>query len=440
MVNRLRGLLAEFGVFLAQGINRFRAGFVQALEDSMTEVPGLTRVALLRGWARFRGLEDEVAWYDTLIAQHAREDHSASRVAEMFVATVPDVAAGQYVLLAVTDTGTGMPPEVVERAFDPFFTTKPEGQGTGLGLSMAYGFVKQSGGHIDIYSEPGHGTTIKIYLPRSTQAAIEPPPRTRLSVKGGTETILVVEDDPKVQSTAFETLSGLGYRVLKADDAQQALTLLRSGVEIHLLFSDVEMPGPLRSPEMAAQAMRLMPHLKVLFTSGYTHNAIVHSGRLDPGVELLSKPYGRDKLAQKIRQMLDSSDKASTEPSVATIHAPGEVLRVLVVDDNPDLAEAIGEQVAALGYPCKATRSAHEALRWLREETFDVLMTDISMPDIGGIDLAKQAAEQQPQTRVLFSSGYEVIDLPSMPFQWATLQKPFTMEELGALLRGFVVS
>ncbi|MFC0398796.1 hybrid sensor histidine kinase/response regulator [Paraburkholderia rhizosphaerae] len=355
-----------------------------------------------------------------------------------YVAAVPDVTAGQYVQLSVTDTGTGMPQHVIERAFDPFFTTKPEGLGTGLGLSTAYGFVKQSGGHIKIYSEPDHGTTVKVYLPRSTNPAVEPPPRVRAAVKGGSETILVVEDDLKVQSTAIDTLSGLGYRVLKADDAQQALTVLRSGIEVHLLFSDVVMPGPVRSTEMAAQARHLLPQLKVLFTSGYTQNAIVHGGRLDPGVQLLSKPYSRDQLAAKIRQILDGEDAARAQALPATARpVDAEPLRILLVDDDANLAEAIDEQLGLLGHQRKRTTSPHEAIDWLGEAPFDVLLTDLKMPGIDGIALAREAAAQRPSICVIFTSGYEMPMLPALPFRWAALRKPFTIEELNAVLRGF---
>jgi signal transduction histidine kinase len=215
-----------------------------------------------------------------------------------------EVAAGQYVMLAVTDTGCGIPVELMDRVFEPFFTTKPEGQGTGLGLSMVYGFVKQSGGHVKIYSEPGHGTTVRMYLPRAHQqediaVEVETGP-----VVGGKETILVVEDDEEVRATVVEMLGELGYRVLKAKDAQSALVIVESGVPIDLLFTDVIMPGPLRSPELARMARERLPKMAVLFTSGYTENAIVHGGRLDEGVELLSKPYTRETLARKIRQVL----------------------------------------------------------------------------------------------------------------------------------------
>ena len=215
-----------------------------------------------------------------------------------------DVTAGQYVMLAVSDTGSGMAPDVMARVFEPFFSTKPEGRGSGLGLSMVYGFVKQSGGHVKLYSEVGQGTTVKLYLPRVRQsedlaAAVEAP-----TVEGGVETILVAEDDEQVRATVVELLSELGYRVLKAKDAESALSIIESGVPIDLLFTDVVMPGPLRSPELARKARARQPGLVVLFTSGYTENAIVHGGRLDAGVELLAKPYTRDALARKIRLVL----------------------------------------------------------------------------------------------------------------------------------------
>lgn len=219
----------------------------------------------------------------------------------------PDVRPGQYVLLAVTDTGSGIPADIIDLVFEPFFTTKPDGKGSGLGLSMVYGFVKQSDGHIKIYSEAGHGTTIKLYLPRSTEAEdllvqVEAGP-----VEGGNESILVVEDDDDVRDTTVATLLDLGYRVLKARDAQSALNVIESGLPIDMLFTDVVMPGALRSPELARKARERLPGIAVLFTSGYTENAIVHGGRLDAGVELLPKPYTREALAHKIRSVFGKS-------------------------------------------------------------------------------------------------------------------------------------
>ncbi len=216
----------------------------------------------------------------------------------------PDVSPGQYVMLAVTDTGSGMPPEIVEQVFEPFFSTKPEGQGTGLGLSMVYGFVKQSFGHAKIYSEVGEGTTVRLYLPRAHENEDAVEVVQTAQAEGGSETILVAEDDEQVRATVVEMLTELGYRVLRAKDAASALTIVESGVPIDLLFTDVVMPGPLKSPELARKAKERQPDIAVLFTSGYTENAIVHGGRLDPGVELLGKPYTREGLAAKIRQLL----------------------------------------------------------------------------------------------------------------------------------------
>ncbi|WP_342250703.1 ATP-binding protein [Sphingomonas sp. OTU376] len=217
-----------------------------------------------------------------------------------------DVPAGQYVMLAVTDTGSGIPPEVIEQVFEPFFSTKPEGQGSGLGLSMVYGFVKQSGGHVKLYSEVGHGTTVKLYLPRvRKREEVLVASHETVAMRGGSETILVAEDDPDVQATVVELLTELGYTVLRANDAQSALSVIESGVAIDLLFTDVVMPGALKSPELARLARARLPELAVLFTSGYTENAIVHDGRLDAGVELLSKPYTREQLARKVRAVIE---------------------------------------------------------------------------------------------------------------------------------------
>jgi PAS domain S-box-containing protein len=222
---------------------------------------------------------------------------------QRYAARHGDVKAGQYVLIAVTDTGLGMTGEQVERAFEPFYTTKPEG--AGLGLSQVYGFVKQSEGHIQIYSEPGQGTTVKLYLPR-VRAKEEPEPIWPTEgTSGQGEQVLVVEDDVEVRAAVADMVADLGYRVLQAEDARSALTILRSGAKIDLLFTDVVMPGPINGRQLALAAQELIPTLGVLFTSGYTENAIIHHGRLDDEVILLSKPYDKDELALKIRLALD---------------------------------------------------------------------------------------------------------------------------------------
>jgi PAS domain S-box-containing protein len=224
---------------------------------------------------------------------------------ESYARTVTDVTPGQYVMLAVTDTGEGMSEEVRARVFEPFFTTKVDGKGTGLGLSMVYGFVKQSHGHIQVYSEVGQGTTVKIYLPRSRQAEdvaeIAPAPGAPVDKR---RTILVVEDEDGVREAALAILDELGYQRLEASDATSALALVEGGAEVDLVFTDVVMPGPLRTREFAQRLKALRPQMPVLFTSGYTDNAIIHQGRLDEGVNLISKPYAKAELARRIAQLL----------------------------------------------------------------------------------------------------------------------------------------
>jgi CheY-like chemotaxis protein len=216
-----------------------------------------------------------------------------------------DVAPGNYVMIAVSDTGAGIPAALLERVFDPFFTTKEVGKGTGLGLSMVFGFVKQSGGHIKIYSEEGHGTSVKIYLPRSTgvqETAYEV--MQAGPVEGGTEKILIVEDDALVRQYVVTQITSLGYSALEAANAVEALEIIDDEAGIDLLFTDIIMPGPMNGRQLADEATRRRPALRTLFTSGYTENAIVHHGRLDYGVLLLAKPYRKSDLARMIRAAL----------------------------------------------------------------------------------------------------------------------------------------
>jgi CheY-like chemotaxis protein len=211
-------------------------------------------------------------------------------------------------MIAVADTGSGMDGATRERAFDPFFTTKDVGKGTGLGLSQVYGFVRQSGGHVKIYTELGEGTTVKIYLPRSTDQAGETADLTRLRTNTsaiGAETILVVEDDEALRNYTTEILRELGYRVLAAPGGAAALKLFE-GNRVDLLFTDVVMPGGMNGRELAEEATRRVPKLKVLFTTGYTRNAIVHHGRLDSNVHMIGKPYLLADLSAKLRELLDS--------------------------------------------------------------------------------------------------------------------------------------
>jgi PAS domain S-box-containing protein len=344
-----------------------------------------------------------------------------------------ELAPGQYVLFAVSDNGCGMSRETLERACEPFFTTKPEGQGTGLGLSMAYGFVKQTGGHFKIYSELGHGTTIKMYFPRSYQLEANEPVLKGGPVTGGDETILVVEDDPAVQATVVEMLRSLGYKVMKADNAGAAMAVLNSGVPIDLLFTDVVMPGPLRSPELARRARELHPGIEVLFTSGYTQNAIVHDGKLDAGVQLLSKPYAREQLARKIRQMLSKEAARPAEAAAGGIEKLAETKRILFVDDDADvlsmtcsLLELLNQRVDGAGTPA-------DALALLERNQYDLLITDYNLPGMDGIELARQARARQPQLRIVIATGYghlaEAAEVGAI-----TMPKPFSPDDLKRIL------
>ena len=229
-------------------------------------------------------------------------------VDETYAVSHAEVVPGRYVLISVSDSGMGMDSETIRRAFEPFFTTKPVGQGTGLGLSQVYGFVKQSGGHIKIYSEVGQGTTVKIYLPRlerSEEQQEEPSPAP-VPEGNAHETILVVEDDDNVRTYSVDALRDLGYHVIQAAEGPSAIRLLETQTPVDLLFTDVVLPGGMTGAQVAARARELRPGLKVLFTTGYARNAIFHHGRLDKGVQLITKPFSFSDLAAKVRDVLDA--------------------------------------------------------------------------------------------------------------------------------------
>jgi signal transduction histidine kinase/DNA-binding response OmpR family regulator len=349
----------------------------------------------------------------------------------------PDVSPGQYVLLAVTDTGCGIEPSILGKVFEPFFTTKAEGRGTGLGLSMVYGFAKQSGGHVKIYSEVGMGTTVKLYLPRSMQGEDLIVEMSQQPVVGGSETILVVEDDEQVRATAVEMLGDLGYRVLKAPDADSALAVVESGVPIDLLFTDVVMPGKLRSPELARRARERIPHIAVLFTSGYTENAIVHGGRLDEGVNLLPKPYTREALSRKIRLVIGNQQlqQSKAERTAAVPPAPAPALNVLLVEDDDLIRLNTADMLQELGCRVLDAASAEEALQVLQQDSgIGVLISDLRLPGMSGLELAAKARAQHPGLGVVFATGRD--QLPGHGVEGALLlRKPYDSEGLAACLR-----
>ena len=350
---------------------------------------------------------------------------------DQYVQRQHEVKPGQYVLIAVTDTGCGVPPDLIEKVFEPFFSTKSEGSGTGLGLSMVYGFVKQSGGHVKLYSEVGHGTTVKIYLPRSMEAEEQQSAAAPKPIRGGTESILVVEDDEAVRETAVSLLRNLGYSVLQAPDARSALSIIESGIALDMLFTDVVMPGALRSPELAIKARQRMPDLAVLFTSGYTENAIVHAGRLDEGVELLSKPYTQEALARKVREVLLSrtarvpaADMASGRPTGSrnTHTAPS---RILLCEDDVSVRATVKDILESRGYSVLDAGSAEAAIEMYRLEKIDLLVTDLKLPGRSGIELAQILRRTTADLPVVFTTGRFTADAALLNPRTKVLLKPY---------------
>ena len=365
---------------------------------------------------------------------------------DAYAAAHDEVVPGQYVMVAVSDTGTGMAPELVSRVVEPFFTTKPEGQGTGLGLSQVYGFVKQSGGHIKIYSEVGQGTTVKLYLPRTRAPEEGLGPVATSPVEGGSETILVVEDDEGVRAAVIDMLGELGYSVLKAGNADQALTILSSGANIDVLFTDVVMPGSIKTRELARRAQELHPNIRVLYTSGYTQNAIVHNGRLDDGVQLLSKPYRRDELARKLRTLLGAPSKPGT-PSIETAPPPaaaaappaqnpnGGPRKVLVVEDVSLIRMTTMDMLEELGITAVDVADGPSALAVLEHDLdIDTILTDLGLPGMSGHDFIAEARKRKPGIRVVVATGYSSEQKEGALEGVTTLIKPFDLGQLRNVL------
>lgn len=360
---------------------------------------------------------------------------------DAYAAAHEEVTPGQYVMLAVSDTGTGMTSEVVTRVFEPFFTTKPEGRGTGLGLAQAYGFVKQSGGHIKIYTELGHGTTIKLYLPRTRRERDEAHGAHGAPIRGGSEHVLVVEDDEGVRAAVVDMLIDLGYRVSRADNAESALALLET-VRPDLIFTDVVMPGALHTREFTRLAALKYPGIKVLYTSGYTQNAIVHNGKLDDDAFLLSKPYRKEELARKLRSVLDGTARGPITPSApkgapAPALAPGA--KVLVVEDVALIRMTTVDMVEQLGFAPLEAGDAPQALAILHADpTIAVLLTDLGLPGMNGRQLVEETLKLRPGIKVIIASGYstEAEEGEALKNKVAYLTKPFDLAQLKRALAG----
>ena len=298
--------------------NRMLAGLTDMLRRTIGETIELESVSAAGLWNALAD-PDELESAIVNLAVNARdampnggkltiETANASLDDSYVEAFAEPIPPGQYVLIAVSDTGTGIDQATLQQVFEPFFTTKDPDKGTGLGLSQVYGFARQSGGHARIYSEVGHGTTVKLYLPRSRRAEQQASRSvTELPAVGGEEAILVVEDHEDLRSYSVSALREQGYVVLEAPTGDHALRVLQRSPQVDLLFTDVVLPGGMNGRELAEAAQRLSPRLRTLFTSGYTRNAIVHDGRLDPDVALISKPFTAEQLARKVRQVLDSA-------------------------------------------------------------------------------------------------------------------------------------
>jgi PAS domain S-box-containing protein len=335
-------------------------------------------------------------------------------------ATRPDLPAGDYVLLAMQDSGAGMTPEVRERAFEPFFTTKAEGVGTGLGLAMAYGFIAQSGGHIDIGSAPGEGATVRIFLPRADLPEAGAAAPSSQHAVGGSEHVLVVEDDESVRASVCAMLEGLGYRVRSAGDAEQALRLLQDGVPADLLFTDVVMPGALRAPELVREALALRPGLGVLYTSGYTRDAVLHAGAGREAL-LLKKPYRREQLAQKIREALDARIAPQTPQAQSG-------RRVLVVETQDDSRQIACDMLSLLGHAPSGVAGMAEAEQALAAGRFDALLVADDVPDHG--EARRVAAASKVRLVLVGHAGPAVGDADGA----VIISKPYSMEKLRAAM------
>jgi PAS domain S-box-containing protein len=355
-----------------------------------------------------------------------------------------EATPGDYVMFAVSDTGTGMPSEVAQRAFEPFFTTKEVGRGSGLGLSMVYGFVRQSGGYVKLYSEAGRGTTVKIYLPKAAETAMlaEPQVETSGEPHGAGERILVVEDQPEVRSLAVRLLGRLGYEVAEAASGSAALAILREDPGFDLLFTDIVLPSGMDGTVLATRARDLCPSLGILYTTGYTGNAVVRGGTLNPDAAVLSKPFDKRELARQVRQVLDrgaaSSRPAPAKRARAAAAADPGVGVVLVVDDDLAVRDSTAGLLELRGYRVLQAGDGAEALALLEHSPeVGVMLTDIRLADgMDGLVLGRRALCRRPGLKVLYVSGDTGAALGEegvAPGHY--IAKPFTLEELDRRIR-----
>jgi signal transduction histidine kinase/DNA-binding response OmpR family regulator len=357
---------------------------------------------------------------------------------ESYAAVNAEVAAGPHVLIAIADTGSGMTADVLKKVFEPFFTTKPDGRGTGLGLSQVYGFVKQTGGHVKLYSEPGIGTTAKIYFPKASkspgrrQAIDEARTTGEVPRAREHETILVVEDDEDVRRYTVGSLRELGYGVFEAIDAASALKILEREAGIQLLFTDLGLPGDMDGRALAQRARSMSSPLKVLITTAYAGSVLMHEGRLDPGVALLSKPFTFAALAARIREVLDRGE----------VHQSGD--RVLVVDDEVLLRMLVADTLGEAALSAEEAGSFREALAKIESvgDRLAAAIIDLGLPDRPGDELVPHIRTLRPTLPVILATGYASDDMRRRFAQDAFVQivgKPFDPQALMAALTEFGV-
>ncbi len=326
-----------------------------------------------------------------------------------------EVTPGQYVMIAVADTGQGMSPEQIARAAEPFYTTKRGGRGTGLGLSMVYGLIRQSGGHFRIDSASGEGTTVRLYLPRTHAAASALPRHTAPPPAAAGELVLVVEDDHAVRTVAVSTLNDLGYRTLEAENADAALELLRAGARPDVLFTDMVMPGSAGVADLVHAARKTLPALAVLFTTGYTDNPQLSAEALGPAARVLAKPWTRATLAESIREAIRTSGAERVRL------VPPQALKILLVDDEPMVRETTAELLAALGHIVEGAATAAEARATAAGA--ELIITDAGLPDADGVLLAAEFRRLHPELPIIIVSGREARAAGDPSLVW--LEKPF---------------
>lgn len=333
---------------------------------------------------------------------------------EKYAALHSEVTPGQYVMVAVADTGKGMDAQQIARAVEPFYTTKGAGHGTGLGLSMVYGLIRQSGGHLHIDSAPNEGTTVRLYIPR-TYAPLSIPTRPPQTMLAANELVLVVEDDVPVRAVVVNSLHDLGYRTLEAENADAAIEILRNGACPDVLFTDVVMPGCLGAIELAHTARSMMPRIAILFTTGYTDNPQFSAELIEPGAKLLRKPWTRSTLADAIREALRSV------PTEKVHHTPDRRLRVLLVEDEPLVRETTAELLGAMGHSVRATGSASDARRAASDA--DLVVADAGLPDADGTRLILEFLRERPNLPTIIVSGRGAYVISNPRVVW--LEKPF---------------